>query len=188
MKRASNAKFRFNLELEKPDASRVMPVSWHLVLRIQRHPFFQWWKWYRSLLQAYATTGLNLLTRQSYEHRGMSCIFPQQQRITAVMAVVIRIMKTVANLKINFFVYYLRIIEGLPGGVLVPLFPSIFALCSHVPAAFPYLFPNISAYHIPPTHCIRSHCVQLSQIQEIHHIDSSIISMGCSVQFLIHKC
>ena len=30
-KRASNAKFRFNLEPEKSDASRVMPVFWHLV-------------------------------------------------------------------------------------------------------------------------------------------------------------
>ena len=30
---------------------------------------------------------------------------------------------------------------GGGGGVLVPLFPSIFPLCSHVTAAFPYLFP-----------------------------------------------
>ena len=41
--------------------------------------------------------------------------------------------------------------EGLPGGVLVPLFPSIFSLCSHVPAAFPYLFLITMFYHIPTT-------------------------------------
>ena len=33
------------------------------------------------------------------------------------------------------------IMEGLPGGVLVPLFPSKIALCSHVPTYFRQLFP-----------------------------------------------
>ena len=42
--------------------------------------------------------------------------------------------------------------DGLPGGVLVPLFPSIFSLCSHVPAACPYLFPityRFTTYPLP---------------------------------------
>ena len=34
------------------------------------------------------------------------------------------------------------------GGVGGALFLSVFALCSHVPAAF--ILGNISAYHIPP--------------------------------------
>ena len=41
-----------------------------------------------SLLQLYATTGLNL-SLESYEHKGMSHIFPQQHRITVVMALAI---------------------------------------------------------------------------------------------------
>ena len=37
-------------------------------------------------------------------------------------------------------------------GFLAPLFPSIFALCCHVPAAFPHLFPityRLTAYPLP---------------------------------------
>ena len=51
--------------------------------------------------------------------------------------------------------------EGLPG-VLVPLFPSIFAVCSHVSAAFPYLFPityrltTCSLSSIPPPHPLKN--------------------------------
>ena len=40
--------------------------------------------------------------------------------------------------------------EGLPGGVLVPLFPSNIALCSHVPTHFRNLFPFYQI-HLPPT-------------------------------------
>ena len=41
--------------------------------------------------------------------------------------------------------------EGLPGGVLVPLFPSIFSPCSHVPTAFPYLFPITCLLYTSPS-------------------------------------
>ena len=59
--------------------------------------------------------------------------------VVVVDVVVVVVVVDVVYTSFVFRFFYAKH-EGLPWGVLVPLFPSKIALCSHVPTHFPNVF------------------------------------------------